>query len=61
MIITEIRDKSISYAFQFWKDEDGKRVKAAVGEVVAACVSFDQASGMMAPIMIPEVVRSKIS
>ena len=61
LIITEIRDKSISYAFQFWKDESGKRVKAAVGEVVAACVSFDQASGSMAPIMIPEVVLEKIN
>ncbi|HAD21078.1 MAG TPA: 4-hydroxybenzoyl-CoA thioesterase, partial [Opitutae bacterium] len=40
---------------------NGERVKAAVGEVVAACVSFDQASGSMSPIMIPEVVRSKIS
>jgi acyl-CoA thioesterase FadM len=61
LIITEIRDRSIAYAFQFWKDENGERVKAAVGEVVAACVSFDQASGSMSPIMIPEVVRSKIS
>ena len=61
LIITEIRDKSISYAFQFWKDESGERVKAAVGEVVAACVRFDQASGSMAPIMIPEVVLEKIN
>ena len=61
LIITEIRDRSIAYAFQFWKDEDGERVKAAVGEVVAACVRFDQASGSMTPIMIPEVVKSKIS
>ena len=36
-------------------------IMEAVGEVVAACVRFDQASGSMAPIMIPEVVRSKIS
>jgi hypothetical protein len=28
--------------------------------VVAACVRFDQASGTMTPIMIPEVVQSKI-
>ena len=60
LIITEIRDRSITYAFQFWKDEEGERVKAAVGEVVAACVRFDQASGSMAPILIPEVVRNKL-
>ena len=61
LIITEIRDRSVSYAFQFWKEEDGERVKAAVGEVVAACVRFDPAKEMMTPIMIPEVVTSKIS
>jgi acyl-CoA thioesterase FadM len=60
LIITEIRDRSITYAFQFWKDEEGERVKAAVGEVVAACVRFDQASGSMAPILIPDVVRNKL-
>lgn len=61
LIITEVRDRSISYAFQFWKEEDGERVKAAVGEVVAACVRFDQASSTMTPIMIPEVVTSKLN
>ena len=61
LIITEIRDRSVSYAFQFWKEEDGERVKAAVGEVVAACVRFDPAKESMTPIMIPEVVTSKIS
>jgi acyl-CoA thioesterase FadM len=59
LIVTEIRDRSIAYAFQFWKNENGERVKAAVGEVVAACVRFDQASGSMTPILIPEVVISK--
>ncbi|MBL65875.1 MAG: 4-hydroxybenzoyl-CoA thioesterase [Puniceicoccaceae bacterium] len=61
LIITEIRDRSVSYAFQFWKEEHGNRVKAAVGEVVAACVRFDPAKESMTPIMIPEVVTSKIS
>jgi len=60
LIVTEMRDRSITYAFQFWKTEDGERVKAAVGEAVAACVRFDQASGSMAPIMIPEVFTSKV-
>ena len=27
---------------------------------MAACVAFDQASGSMAPIMIPEVFTSKV-
>lgn len=60
LIITEIRDRSIAYAFQFWKEENEERVKAAVGEVVAACVRFDPIRETMIPIMIPEVVRSKL-
>jgi len=60
LIVKEIRDRSIAYAFQFWKDESGERIKAAVGEVIAACVRFDQSSGSMAPIMIPEIVLTKI-
>ncbi len=60
LIVTEMRDRSITYAFQFWKTEDGERVKAAVGEAVAACVSFDQESGSMTPIIIPEIFSSKV-
>ena len=60
LIVTEMRDRSISYAFQFWKEENGERVKAAVGEAVAACVSFEQSTGTMTPIMIPDVFRAKV-
>ena len=60
LIVREIRDRSIAYAFQFLKQQDGVRVKAAYGEAVAACVRFDQAAGAMTPIMIPESFRSKI-
>ena len=45
LIITEIRDRSVAYAFQFWKEEDSERVKAAVGEVVAACVGLIRRAG----------------
>ena len=61
LIVAEIRDRSIRYAFQFWKEENGEQVKAAVGEAVAACVRFEQATGSMTPIMIPEVVRNQVS
>ena len=60
LIVTEIRDRSIAYAFQFWKTEDGKRVKAAVGETIAACVSFDADTHVMTPVPIPEIFRSKM-
>ena len=61
LMVADIRDRSISYAFQFWKEDEGERVKAAVGEAVAACVSFDQSTGVMTPILIPEHFRSKVS
>ena len=60
LIIKEIRERSIAYLFQFWKFENGEKVKAAVGETIAACVRFEQASGSMSPILIPDVVLKKI-
>ncbi len=60
LIVTELRDRSISYAFQFWKEENGEQVKAAVGEAVAACVRFDPVTGDMTPIHIPSVFRKKV-
>ena len=61
LIVSEMRERSITYVFQFWKTEKGKQVKAAIGETVAACVRFDQASESMTPILIPDVFTSKIS
>ena len=61
LIISEIRDRSIAYTFQFWKNEGGERVKAAVGETIAACVRFEQSTGSMAPIQIQEIFKKKIS
>ena len=60
LIVTEIRDRSIAYGFEFWKTEDGERVKAAAGETIAACVSFDADTHMMTPVPIPEIFRSKM-
>ena len=60
LFVSEIRDRSIAYSFQFWKEENGEQVKAAEGETVAACVRFDQGTGIMTPIMIPEVFRAKV-
>ena len=60
LFVSEIRDRSIAYSFQFWKEENGERAKAAVGEAVAACVRFEQSTGTMTPIMIPEVFRAKV-
>ena len=62
LIITEIRDRSVAYAFQFLeRGEWGTGQGGGWGSVVAACVRFDPAKEMMTPIMIPDVVTSKIS
>ena len=60
LIVREIRDRSIAYDFEFWKTEDGERVKAAAGETIAACVSFDPDTLAMNPVPIPEAFREKI-
>ena len=58
--VREMRDRSIVYAFEFWKEENGDRVRAAAGETVAACVRFDPATHAMSPVAIPEAFREKI-
>ena len=60
LIVKEIRDRSIAYDFQFWKTENGERVKAASGETIAACVSFDPDTHVMTPVPIPEAFLGKI-
>ena len=47
LIVAEIRDRSIRYAFQFWKEENGEQVKAAVGK--RSRLSLEQATGSMKP------------
>lgn len=58
--VDEIRDHSVVYAFQFWKNEEGEPVRAAVGETVAACVLFDPATHAMSPVPVPAEFREKI-
>ena len=60
LIVREIRDRSIAYGFEFWKEENGERVRAAVGETVTACVRFDPSTYVMSPVAIPEAFREKI-
>ena len=43
LIVAEIRDRSIRYAFQFWKEENGHRSKRRLAKRFA-CVRFEQAT-----------------
>ena len=58
--VREVRDKSIVYVVNFWKEENGERVRAASGETVAACVSFDPETHGMTPIAVPDAFREKM-
>ena len=55
--VREVRDRSIVYAVDFWKEENGDRVRAAAGETVAACVRFDPDTLAMTPVPVPDAFR----
>ena len=58
--VREVRDRSIVYVVDFWKEEDGETVRAASGETVAACVRFDPDTLGMTPIGVPDVFRERM-
>ncbi len=58
--VREVRDRSIVYVVNFWKEEDGETVRAASGETVAACVRFDPDTLGMTPIGVPDVFRERM-
>ena len=60
LIVRALSDRSIVYGFEFWKEENGERIRAAVGKTVAACVCFDPSTHGMTPVAVPDVFREKI-
>ena len=60
LIVRALSDRSIVYGFEFWKEENGERIRAAVGKTVAACVCFDSSTHGMTPVTVPDVFREKI-
>lgn len=60
LLVAEVRSKSIRYRGYFWKDPDGKRVRAATGEVVVVSVIADRAAGTIQSAPIPDRFREKI-
>ena len=63
LLVEEIRNKSVKYFFQFWKNPDvpAERVVAATGRFTLVCVSFDAASRRMKGVAIPDEWREKLS
>ena len=60
LLVVEVRSKSIRYRGYFWKDPDGKRVRAATGEVVVVSVIADRAAGTIQSAPIPDRFREKL-
>ena len=58
--VREMGERSILYAFEFWKEENGERVRAAAGKTVAACVRFDPSTHGMTPVAVPDAFREKM-
>ena len=58
--VREVRDRSIVYVVDFWKEENGERVRAASGETVAACVRFDPDTLGMTPVAVPDAFRERM-
>ena len=58
--VREVRDRSIVYVVDFWKEENGETVRAASGETVAACVRFDPDTLGMTPIGVPDAFRERM-
>jgi len=62
LLIEGLRNKSIHYYFQFWKNPDSpeERVLAATGRFSVVCVSFDAETRRMKAVAIPEEWREKL-
>lgn len=62
LLVEEVRDKTIGYFFQFWKNPDSgeDRVVAATGRFTVVCVTFDEESRRMKAVAIPDEWREKI-
>ena len=55
----EVRSRSIRYQFIFRKVADGSEV--ARGQVAAVCATVDKTTGKLAPVLIPETIRARIT
>lgn len=62
LLIEELRNKTIHYYFQFWKNPDSpdERILAATGRFTVVCVSFDAETRRMKAVAIPDEWREKL-
>lgn len=62
LLVEEIRDKTVKYYFNFWKnpDDEGERQIAATGRFTVVCVRFDAQLRRMKAVAIPDEWREKL-
>lgn len=62
LLVEEIRDKTVKYYFNFWKDPDSAKERkiAATGRFTVVCVSFDSELRRMKAVAIPNEWREKL-
>ena len=62
LLIEDLRNKTIHYYFQFWKNPDSpdERALAATGRFTVVCVSFDAETRRMKAVAIPEEWRETL-
>jgi acyl-CoA thioester hydrolase len=58
LLVAEVRTRSIRYDFIFRRVDDGLEV--ARGRIAAVCAQVDAATGKLAAIPIPEMIRQRI-
>lgn len=63
LLIEEIRNKTVTYYFQFWKNPDSEeeRAIAATGRFTVVSVSMDATTRKMKAVAIPHEWREKLS
>lgn len=58
--VAEIRTRSIRYRCLIWKDPDGRRLRAATGELVVVSVVADRAAGTIQSAPLPPTFRERL-
>lgn len=60
LLIREKRSKSLTYEFNFWKQQGEETLLVAKGAVTIVCVTMDSETGKMKATTIPAALASKI-
>ena len=60
IFIEAISPKTVTYRFEFTKEENGERLRVAKGRMTTVCVTFAPPSGKLSAIPIPPQILEKL-